>query len=150
MTSSWFRRKGALQAIFHDEFRKSEHDFPIVFHINFLSGVHGFRDNEVLLPTGYDVIVISPLGEFHTLFVDGIWKSDPQFHSHGSLTYFRAVNCPSGLSCIRAGFLVECRWPIQILASDAAARAQLIYMDHARDEVICTIVLPRPPYIYIR
>jgi len=24
--------------------------------------MHGFRDNEVLLPTGYDVIVISPPG----------------------------------------------------------------------------------------
>jgi len=39
-----------------------------VFHSNFLSVMHGFRDNEVLLPTGNDVIVISPLGGF----VDGI------------------------------------------------------------------------------
>jgi len=30
-----------------------------VFNINFLSGMHGFRDNEVLLQGGYDVIVIS-------------------------------------------------------------------------------------------
>jgi len=37
-----------------------------------LSGMHGFRDNEVLLPTGNDVIVITPLGAFHTGFVDGI------------------------------------------------------------------------------
>jgi len=28
----------------------------------FLSGMHGFRDNEVLLQAGYDVIVILPPG----------------------------------------------------------------------------------------
>jgi len=55
-------RKGALQAIFHDGFGKSDHDFLIAFYTNFLSRMHGFRDNEVLLPTGNDVIVISPLG----------------------------------------------------------------------------------------
>jgi len=33
----------------------------IVINSNFLSGMHGFRDNEILLLTGYDVIVISPL-----------------------------------------------------------------------------------------
>jgi len=43
-----------------------------VFHSNILSGMHGFRDNEVSLPTGYDVIVISPLGAFHVGFVDRI------------------------------------------------------------------------------
>jgi len=34
--------------------------------------MHGFRDNEVLLPTGYNVITISPLGAFHKGFVDEI------------------------------------------------------------------------------
>jgi len=34
----------------------------IVSHSNFLSGMHGFRDNEVLLQAGYEVIVISPPG----------------------------------------------------------------------------------------
>jgi len=34
----------------------------IVIHCNFLTRVHGFRDNEVLLQVGYDVIVISPPG----------------------------------------------------------------------------------------
>jgi len=34
--------------------------------------MHGFRDNEVLLPTGNDVIVISPLGGVSQGFVDGI------------------------------------------------------------------------------
>jgi len=62
MTSSWFRRQGALYAIFHDGFWKSDHDLLIVFHINLLSGMYGFRDNEVLLQGGYDVIVISSLG----------------------------------------------------------------------------------------
>jgi len=33
-----------------------------VFKINFLSGMHGFRDNEVLLQAGCDVIVSPPLG----------------------------------------------------------------------------------------
>jgi len=60
MTSSWFLRQGALYAISHNGFWKSDHDFLIAFHSNFLSAIHGFRDNEVLLLTGYDVIV-SPL-----------------------------------------------------------------------------------------
>jgi len=59
MTSSWFLRQGALQAIFHDGFWKNDHDFLIVFRSNFSAGMHGFRDNEVLLIAGYDVIVIS-------------------------------------------------------------------------------------------
>jgi len=40
----------------------SDHYFLIVFHSNFLSGMHGFRDNEVLLKAGFNVIVISPPG----------------------------------------------------------------------------------------
>jgi len=47
---------------FHDGISKSDHDFLIEFHNNLLSVMHGFRDNEVLLQAGYDVIVISPLG----------------------------------------------------------------------------------------
>jgi len=46
LTSSWFLRKGALRAIFCDGFWKSDDDFLIAFHSNFLSGMHGFRDNE--------------------------------------------------------------------------------------------------------
>jgi len=59
MTSSWFFRQGALQAILHDGFWKSDYDILIAFHGNFLSGMHGFRENEVLVQAGYDVIVIS-------------------------------------------------------------------------------------------
>jgi len=61
MTSSGFLRQGALHAFFQDGFWKSDRDFLIVFHCKFLSGIHGFRYNEVLLPDKYDVIVISPL-----------------------------------------------------------------------------------------
>jgi len=49
-------------AIFHDGFWKSDHDFLMAFHSNFISGMQGFRDSEVLLLTGNDVIVISLLG----------------------------------------------------------------------------------------
>jgi len=64
-------------------FWKSGHDFLIGFYGIFLSGMHGFRNNEVLLQTRYDVIMISPLegasGEFswrilieRPLFLDSI------------------------------------------------------------------------------
>jgi len=79
MTSSWFRRQPSHHAIFHDGFWKSDNDFLIVFHSNFLSGMHGLRDNEVLLQAGYDVIVISPPGALQAFFHDGFWKSDHDF-----------------------------------------------------------------------
>jgi len=42
----------------------SDQDFMIsrLIHSNFLASMHGFRDNEVVLPTGYDVIVSSSPG----------------------------------------------------------------------------------------
>jgi len=79
MTSSSVLCQGALHAIFHDGFWKSDHDFLKVIHSNFLSGMHGFRDNGVLLQAGYDVIVISPLGGVSGDFHDGFWKSDHDF-----------------------------------------------------------------------
>jgi len=69
-------RQGALQAIFHDDVWKGDHDFLKVIHSNFISAMHGFQDNEVLFPTRYDVTVIYPLGG---VFLDGIWKRDPSF-----------------------------------------------------------------------
>jgi len=54
---------GGTSANCYDGIRKCDHDFLIVFHCNFLSALHGFRDNEVLLLTGYDVMVIFPLGD---------------------------------------------------------------------------------------
>jgi len=69
MTSSWFLRQGALQTIFYAGFWKRDHDFLIVYHINFLPGMHGFQDDEVLLTAGYDVIVISPPGGASRYFI---------------------------------------------------------------------------------
>jgi len=77
MASSWFLNLGALQMIIHDGFWKSERDFLIVFHSNFSPGMHGFRDNEVLLLTGYDVIVIYPLGGALRYFIWQILKERP-------------------------------------------------------------------------
>jgi len=79
MTSSWFLRQAALQTIFHDGFWKRDHDFLIVFHINFLSGMHGFQDNEGLLTTGYDVIVISPPGGASCYLCKGFSKRNHDF-----------------------------------------------------------------------
>jgi len=62
MTSSWFLRQGVLHANFLDVFRISDHDFLIAFHSNFLSAMHGFYDNDVLLQAGDVVIMISPPG----------------------------------------------------------------------------------------
>jgi len=79
MTSSWFLHQGSLHAILLDGFWKSEHDFLIAFHSNFLSVMLGFRDNEVLLPTGYDFIISLPPGALHVHFHDEFWKSDDDF-----------------------------------------------------------------------
>jgi len=62
MTSSSVIRQGALHSHVHDEFWRSDHNFLIASRSNFISGMHGFPDNEVLLQAGYDVIVISPPG----------------------------------------------------------------------------------------
>jgi len=62
MTSSSVLRQGTLHTLFHDRFWKSDHDFQFMIHINFLATMHSFRDNEVVLPTGYDVIVSPPKG----------------------------------------------------------------------------------------
>jgi len=41
--------------------------------------MHGFRDNEVLLQAGYDVIVISPQRSLYAILHNGFWKNDPDF-----------------------------------------------------------------------
>jgi len=56
---------------------KDDHDFLVAFYTNFLSRMHGFRDNEVLLPTRYDVIVISPQGGASGNFSWRILKERP-------------------------------------------------------------------------
>jgi len=72
MASWWFLRQDVLQAIIYEGFWKSDYDFRIAFHSNFLSGMHGFRDKEVLLPTGYDVIVIFPSCPGHCMTVHSL------------------------------------------------------------------------------
>jgi len=64
MTSYSQSSARVLYEVFHDRIWQSDHDFLIAFHSNFLSaiGLHGFRDNKVLLQAGYDVIMISPPG----------------------------------------------------------------------------------------
>jgi len=52
---------GGASGEFYDGFWKSDHDFLIAFHTKFVSRMHGFRDNELSLQAGYDVIVISTL-----------------------------------------------------------------------------------------
>jgi len=70
ITSSWFGRQGTLHAIFHDGFWKRDCDFIIVFHGNVFSGIHGLRDNEVLLQAEYDIIVIlSDRKRFRQIFI---------------------------------------------------------------------------------
>jgi len=53
---------GVASGDFHDSYWKSDHDFLTAFLNIISSGMHGFRDNVVLLQGGYDVIVISTLG----------------------------------------------------------------------------------------
>jgi len=67
-----------LYVLFLGGLWKSDYDFLIVINSNFLFAMHGFRDNEVLLPTGYDVIVVLLQGALYALH-DGFWKSDHDF-----------------------------------------------------------------------
>jgi len=53
----------------YDGFWKSDYDLPIVIHSNFLSVMHGLRDNEILLQAEYDVIVSLRQGAQHALFM---------------------------------------------------------------------------------
>jgi len=68
MTSSSVLRQGALHALFHDGFWKSDHDFLIIILSNVLATMLGFRDNEVVLTSGYDIIVSPPPGGCCTHF----------------------------------------------------------------------------------
>jgi len=79
ITSSPFLRQRALHAISHNGFWKSDQDFLLAFHPNFLSAMHGFRDNEVLLPTGYDVIVSPPATGAARTFSGRILTSENDF-----------------------------------------------------------------------
>jgi len=59
---------GKAAHTFHDRFLQSDHDFhdfQLMIHSNVLATMHGFRDIEVVLPTGYDVIVRPPPGALY-------------------------------------------------------------------------------------
>jgi len=75
MTPSSVLLQGALHALFMTDSERATITM-IMFHSNFLSGM---RDNEVLFPTGYDVIVSLPPGDAARTFLDGFWKSDHDF-----------------------------------------------------------------------
>jgi len=81
MTSSWFIRQGALNAIFFDGFWKSDHEFLIAFHSNFIFGMHGFRDNEVYCKLDITSPWFLRYGAFQAIFHYGFWKSDHDFLS---------------------------------------------------------------------
>jgi len=55
-------------ANFHEGFWKSDHDFLIIILSNVLATMLGFRDNEVVLTSGYDIIVSPPPGGCCTHF----------------------------------------------------------------------------------
>jgi len=55
---------------------------------NFLSAMHGFRDNEVFLPTGYDFIVSPPQGSTARTFSSRILKERPWFHDWNPIVPF--------------------------------------------------------------
>jgi len=58
----------------------TDSDFMIVISSNFLAAMHGFRDNEVLLSTRYDVIVNYPPGCASSDFWWRILKDGPWLH----------------------------------------------------------------------
>jgi len=50
-----------VYGVFDDGSRMSDRDFLLMFNSDFVPIMHHFRDNEVFLRTGNDVMVISPL-----------------------------------------------------------------------------------------
>jgi len=60
--------------------------------------MHGFRDNEVLMQAGYDVIVLSPPGGASRYFTWWILKGQPRLYIHVWLTLLPILN---GLNVIR-------------------------------------------------
>jgi len=79
---------GALPANFHDGIWNSDHDFLMVFHSNFLSVMHGFQHNEVLLQARYDITVISPPGGAFGEFSWRILKERPLLPDSVSYQHF--------------------------------------------------------------
>ena len=88
MTSSKHLRLGAPCSVLNDEIWKGSYEFQLVFYSNFTSILHRFRDNDVFLQTGDDVMVIPPLGGAVRSFRRRILKGWPQVYLHAQLTYF--------------------------------------------------------------
>jgi len=78
ITSSSFSARGRCTRL-HNGFWKSDDDFLVVNLSNFLAAMHDFRDKEVLLPTGCDVIVSPPPGGVARTISWQYWKSDHDF-----------------------------------------------------------------------
>ena len=67
---------------------KNDNGFLLVLCSNFTSSMHRYRDNDVFLQTGKDVMVIPPLGGAVRSFRRRILKGWPQVYIHALLTYF--------------------------------------------------------------
>ena len=88
MTSSIYLRHGALCTVLNNGIWKGNNGFPLVFYSNSTSILSRFLDNDVFLPTGNNVIVISPLGGAVRSFWWRILKGWPQVYIHAQLTHF--------------------------------------------------------------
>jgi len=141
MTLPWFLRQGALHAILNDGFWKSDHDFLIAFHSNFLYRMHiGLRDNEILLPTGYDVIGILPPGGASRYFAWWFWKSD-----HDFLIAFHS-NYLSMMHGFRDKVLLQARYDVIVISPPGDAGRNFLIADSERATPIsyqCCIVTTR-------
>ena len=60
---------GALHTVLNDGFRKGDNIFLKLINRNFISIIHCFRNNVILLLTGTDVMVLYPLGGRCTQFL---------------------------------------------------------------------------------
>ena len=104
MTSSMYLRWGALCTILNDGIRKGENGFLLVFDSNLTSIMHCFRDNDVFLQTGNDVMVIPPLGGAARSFRWRILEGWPKVNIHALLTYFAYLQPPHSFSTFSFGW----------------------------------------------
>ena len=98
MMSSIYLRKGALYTVLDDEIRKNEDGFLLAFYSNFTSIIHRFRDNDVFLQTGNDVMVIFLLWGAVYHFQWRILRGWSQVYIHAFATYFAYLQPPMSYS----------------------------------------------------
>jgi len=77
--SSLFRRLGALDAIFHDGFWKSDHHFLLAFHSNFLSVCMVSEIKRFYCKPDMTSSWFICQGLLHAILLDGFWKSKHDF-----------------------------------------------------------------------